>query len=327
MPSLTQDELLKLDNQLCFAMYSASLAMTRLYKPLLDKLGLTYPQYLVMLALWEKDGPMVSELGERVSLDSGTLTPLLKRLEANGFGGEGRGGPTSAACTSRSRPRAAASSRARATCPNACSRPPNARCPSSWTSPTRFKRCATASARPPEQASHFNHYNRFLPPRAIPDHDGFLQPPFHFDQGNITMTTKLDKVLYTAQAHTTGGRDGAGKSSDGAIDVQLSSPGSGKPGTNPEQLFAVGYAACFIGAMKAVGPKIGVKVPDDVAIDSSVSLGPTNGGAAYGIAVKLAITLPGLDAEQKQKLVDTAHQVCPYSNATRGNIDVELTIA
>lgn len=85
MPSLTQDELLKLDNQLCFAMYSASLAMTRLYKPLLDKLGLTYPQYLVMLALWEKDGPMVSELGERVSLDSGTLTPLLKRLEANGF--------------------------------------------------------------------------------------------------------------------------------------------------------------------------------------------------------------------------------------------------
>ena len=73
------------------------------------------------------------------------------------------------------------------------------------------------------------------------------------------MTTKLDKVLYTAEAHTIGGRDGAGKSSDGAIDVKLSSPGSGKPGTNPEQLFAVGYAACFIGAMKAVGPKIGVK--------------------------------------------------------------------
>jgi Ohr subfamily peroxiredoxin len=79
--------------------------------------------------------------------------------------------------------------------------------------------------------------------------------------------------------------------------------------------------------MKAVGPKIGVKVPEDVAIDSKVSLGPTNGGAAYGISVQLAITLPGLDAEQKQKLVDTAHQVCPYSNATRGNIDVELTIA
>lgn len=141
------------------------------------------------------------------------------------------------------------------------------------------------------------------------------------------MTTPLDKVLYTAQAHITGGRDGAGKTSDGALDVMLSPPGSGKPGTNPEQLFAVGYAACFIGALKAVGPKIGVKVPDDVAIDSSVSLGPTNGGKAFGIAVKLAITLPGLEADAKKKLVDAAHQVCPYSNATRGNIDVELSIA
>jgi len=140
------------------------------------------------------------------------------------------------------------------------------------------------------------------------------------------MTTQLDKVLYTAQAHTTGGPDGAGKTSDGAIDVQLSSPGSGKPGTNPEQLFAVGYAACFIGAMKAVGPKIKVAVPNDVSIDSSVSLGPTHGGAAYGIAVKLAINLPGLDAEQKQLLVDTAHKVCPYSNATRGNVEVSLEV-
>lgn len=141
------------------------------------------------------------------------------------------------------------------------------------------------------------------------------------------MAKQLDKVLYTAQAHTTGGRDGAGKTSDGALDVRLSPPASGKPGTNPEQLFAVGYSACFIGAMKAVGPKIGVKVPDDVAIDASVSLGPTDGGAAYGIAVKLAISLPGLDEAQKQLLVETAHKVCPYSNATRGNIEVELTIA
>lgn len=141
------------------------------------------------------------------------------------------------------------------------------------------------------------------------------------------MTTKLDKVLYTAQAHTTGGRDGAGRTSDGVLDVRLAPPGSGKPGTNPEQLFAVGYAACFIGALKAVGPRIGIKVPDDTSIDSSVSLGPTNGGAAYGIAVRLAVSLPGLDAEAKKKLVDAAHQVCPYSNATRGNIDVELSIA
>lgn len=141
------------------------------------------------------------------------------------------------------------------------------------------------------------------------------------------MTTPLDKVLYTAQAHTTGGRTGTGKSSDSAIDVQLSPPGSGKPGTNPEQLFAVGYAACFIGAMKAVAPKIGVKVPEDASIDSSVSLGPTHGGSAYGIAVKLVINLPGLDADKKQRLVDAGHQMCPYSNATRGNIPVELTIA
>ena len=142
------------------------------------------------------------------------------------------------------------------------------------------------------------------------------------------MTTPLDKVLSTAQSHTTGGRDGgAGKSSDGALDVKLNPPGSGKPGTNPEQLFAVGYSACFIGAMKAVGPKVGVKVPEDVAVDASVSLGPTNGGAAYGIAVKLAISLPGLDADAKKKLVDAAHVVCPYSNATRGNIDVDLVIA
>jgi osmotically inducible protein OsmC len=141
------------------------------------------------------------------------------------------------------------------------------------------------------------------------------------------MTTQLDKVLYTAEAHTTGGRDGgAGKSSDGALDVKLNPPGSGKAGTNPEQLFAVGYAACFIGAMKAVSPKISVKVPEDVAIDAKVSLGPTNGGAAYGVAVKLTITLPGLDEAQKKLLVETAHKVCPYSNATRGNIDVDLEI-
>jgi Ohr subfamily peroxiredoxin len=140
------------------------------------------------------------------------------------------------------------------------------------------------------------------------------------------MPTPLDKVFYTAQAHVTGGRDGAGRTSDGALDVKLSRPASGQPGTNPEQLFAVGYAACFIGAMKAVGPKINITVPDDVTIDSSVSLGPTKGGTAFGIAVKLAITLPGLDAEQKKKLVATAHETCPYSNATRGNIEVDLAI-
>jgi len=141
------------------------------------------------------------------------------------------------------------------------------------------------------------------------------------------MVKKLDKVLYTAQAHTIGGREGAGKTSDGALDVKLSPPGSGKPGTNPEQMFAIGYSACFIGALRAVAPKLKLQIPEDVAIDASVSLGPIDGGAAYGIAVKLAITLPGLDEAQKKLLVDTAHQVCPYSNATRGNVDVELVIA
>jgi len=137
----------------------------------------------------------------------------------------------------------------------------------------------------------------------------------------------MAKVVYTAEATVTGGREhGHGKSSDGELEVQLRPPGEGG-GTNPEQLFAVGYSACFIGAMRAVAPKVNVKVPDDVAIDASVSLGPIDGGAAYGIAVKLAITLPGLDDAQKKLLVETAHQVCPYSNATRGNVEVELAIS
>ncbi|HUD32530.1 MAG TPA: organic hydroperoxide resistance protein [Variovorax sp.] len=140
------------------------------------------------------------------------------------------------------------------------------------------------------------------------------------------MAHTLDKVLYTAETTAVGGREGTGKSSDGALDVKLSAPGSNKPGTNPEQLFGVGYAACFIGALKAVSPKVGVKVPDDVSIDSKVLLGPIKGGAAYGIAVKLAVSLPGLDDTQKKQLVDAAHEVCPYSNATRGNIDVDLSI-
>ena len=135
----------------------------------------------------------------------------------------------------------------------------------------------------------------------------------------------LDKVLYTARAHTTGGRDGASRTDDGRLDVKLSAPGGSGTGTNPEQLFAAGYSACFIGAMKAVGPKLGVAVPQDVAVDAEVDLGPIPN--AYGIAVRLRIGLPGLEREQAQKLVDAAHQVCPYSNATRGNVDVTLTLA
>lgn len=137
------------------------------------------------------------------------------------------------------------------------------------------------------------------------------------------MSTPLDKVLYTARTHAVGGREGTGRSDDGKIEVRLTSPGQG--GTNPEQLFGVGYSACFLGAMKAVAPKVGVTVPQDTAIDAEVDLGPTSLG--YGIAVRMKITLPGMERAQAQRLVEEAHKVCPYSNATRNNIDVQLTVA
>lgn len=139
------------------------------------------------------------------------------------------------------------------------------------------------------------------------------------------MPTSLDKVVYTARTHVTGGRDGQGRSDDGKLEVRLSPPAQGGPGTNPEQLFGVGYSACFMGAMKAVGPKIGVPVPADAAIDAEVDLGPTSLG--FGISVRLNIKLPGLQREQAEKLVQEAHKICPYSNATRNNIDVQLNVA
>ena len=139
----------------------------------------------------------------------------------------------------------------------------------------------------------------------------------------------LDKVLYTAHATATGGREGSGRSSDGTLDLKLSTPkemgGAGGNGTNPEQLFAVGYAACFIGAMKVVAARDKVALPADTHIDSSVGIGPS--GTAFGIQVELKVTIPGMDHAQAEALVEKAHQVCPYSNATRGNIDVKLTVA
>jgi osmotically inducible protein OsmC len=139
----------------------------------------------------------------------------------------------------------------------------------------------------------------------------------------------LDKVLYTAHATSTGGREGTSRSSDGVLSVQLSTPkelgGAGGPGTNPEQLFAAGYSACFIGALKAVGGKMKIAVPADTSIAADVGIGPIPTG--FSIQATLNITLPGLDRETAEKLVQAAHQVCPYSNATRGNIDVQLTIA
>jgi osmotically inducible protein OsmC len=136
------------------------------------------------------------------------------------------------------------------------------------------------------------------------------------------------KVLYTAEASVTGGRDeGHARTSDGALDVQLRSPvelGGEGGGTNPEQLFAVGYAACFESAIKAVARRQKLDA-DEVSIASRVDFGPTE-DRAFTIAVKLDVTLPGLDDEQAAEVVHAAHHVCPYSNATRGNIDVALTV-
>jgi Ohr subfamily peroxiredoxin len=138
----------------------------------------------------------------------------------------------------------------------------------------------------------------------------------------------LNKVLYTATATASGGRSGKAKSSDGILDVTLTTPkemgGDGAPGTNPEQLFAAGYSACFLGAMKAVSKGVGTRVPAEATVTGNVSFGPIDHG--YNIAAKLDISLPGLDKETAQKLVNAAHEVCPYSNATRGNVDVTLNI-
>ena len=139
----------------------------------------------------------------------------------------------------------------------------------------------------------------------------------------------LEKVLYTAQATATGGRDGKSESSDGRLAVKLSVPkglgGDDGPGTNPEQLFAAGYSACFIGALKFVAGQKKIPLPADVKATADVGIGPIPNG--FGIQVALKISIPGMDAAKAQELVNAAHVVCPYSNATRGNIDVKLSVA
>jgi lipoyl-dependent peroxiredoxin len=140
-------------------------------------------------------------------------------------------------------------------------------------------------------------------------------------------SNKLDNVIYTARAHTTGGREGRSVSDDGLLNVKLAPPkelGGMGGATNPEQLFAAGYSACFMGAMKHVAGMKKIAVPADASINASIDIGPIPAG--FGIAARLAISLPGMDRAVAQDLIDTAHQVCPYSNATRGNIDVELTL-
>jgi Ohr subfamily peroxiredoxin len=136
--------------------------------------------------------------------------------------------------------------------------------------------------------------------------------------------TQIEKVLYTGKAHTTGGRDGASRSSDGALDVRLSAPGSGGGGTNPEQMFAAGWSACFIGAMGLAAAKMKVALPGDTAVDAEVDLGTTDG--AYLLQARLNVSLPGVEREVAETLARTAHETCPYSKATRGNIDVVISV-
>ena len=136
--------------------------------------------------------------------------------------------------------------------------------------------------------------------------------------------TATEKILYTGKTHTTGGRDGASTSSDGRLDVKLSSPGGPGTGTNPEQLFAAGWSACFIGAMGLAAGKLKIKLPADLAVDTEVDLANTDG--AYFLKARLNVSVPGIERDVVQSLVDAAHQTCPYSKATRGNIDVTINV-
>ena len=137
--------------------------------------------------------------------------------------------------------------------------------------------------------------------------------------------THPGKVLYTAKAHTTGGREGgASRTSDGRLDVKLTVPGTPGNGTNPEQLFAVGWSACFLSAVKHVGAKMKVRIPPEVAVDPEVDL--CMGDDGYSLQARLNVSLPGLDRQVAQEILDAAHHTCPYSKATRGNIKTEINL-
>jgi Ohr subfamily peroxiredoxin len=131
---------------------------------------------------------------------------------------------------------------------------------------------------------------------------------------------ELDKIMYTAKTHTTGGRDGTSRSSDGRLDVKLSRPTGGGSGTNPEQLFAAGWSACFLSAMQVVANRMKVVLPANTAIDAEIDLGPVGDG--FGLVARLDVSLPGLEHDFAYRLVEATHQVCPYSRATHGNINV-----
>jgi Ohr subfamily peroxiredoxin len=137
-------------------------------------------------------------------------------------------------------------------------------------------------------------------------------------------------VKYRTTASATGGRDGQAQTEEGNFSIKLSTPkelgGAGGDGANPEQLFAAGYSACFIGALKVAGQQLKLRVPADTKVTATVGIGPRSEGG-FGITADLRVELPGVDHAEAEKLVATAHQICPYSNATRGNVDVSLTVA
>jgi len=136
--------------------------------------------------------------------------------------------------------------------------------------------------------------------------------------------SQVKKVLYTAKIHTTGGRDGAARSSDGRLEIKLATPGTAASGTNPEQLFAAGWSACFLSALDLVAGKKKVALPADRAIDAEVDLGTNEGG--FLLRARLNVSLPGVDREVAKALIAAAEQTCPYSKATHGNIEVEINI-
>jgi Ohr subfamily peroxiredoxin len=196
-----------------------------------------------------------------------------------------------------------------------------------------MKKLVAASPRPNVDEAvayvliHFQHF---------PKHAGYADPSKHSLSPDVAQATKqsdatkecsmtkIDTVLYTGKTHTTGGREGFARSDDAQLDIRLSPPGSGKPGTNPEQLFAAGWSACFIGAMTKAAGKRQLRLPAETAVNAEVDLGTTDG--AYFLQARLAISLPGIDPELARAIVEDAHQTCPYSKATRGNIAVELTL-
>jgi Ohr subfamily peroxiredoxin len=139
-----------------------------------------------------------------------------------------------------------------------------------------------------------------------------------------TAQININKILYTGKVHITGGREGAAKSEDGRLDISLSKPGGSGNGTNPEQLLAAGWSACFIGAMKHNAATLKLAIPNDVAVDAEVDL--ATGDDGFGLRARLNVNLPGLTFEEAKLVVEAAHQTCPYSKATRGNIDVQINV-